>query len=307
MNMNSWSIISDERRVGSLLDAAKKLGGQTTAVVIGSRSLADSVADYGFNQVLLFETEMGFPAEAYGNQIADAAAEATPHVVLSTDAPTSRLVLGACGAKLHAAVISDICAIGVDGSDVAVSRTTADSKALEDLLVSGPLALIYVGEDAQSSGASALVEQQSTRIPDRTQRIIEIVEPVSSATSIHTATRIVAGGMGLGNKDNVRLLEKLADAAHAEIACTLPPCDDMRWFPSERVVGSSHNSISPELYIGVGISGQPQHCSGIRDAKVVVAINNDPENRFFKNCDYGILGNLEDIVPVLTAALKDRG
>ena len=78
----------------------------------------------------------------------------------------------------------------------------------------------------------------------------------------------------------------------------------MRWFDAHRVVGSSHNSIAPDLYIAVGISGQPQHLSGVRDAKVVLAINSDPDARIFRNCDYGILGDLYKVVPALTAALR---
>jgi electron transfer flavoprotein alpha subunit len=94
----------------------------------------------------------------------------------------------------------------------------------------------------------------------------------------------------------------LAGVINAEIACTLPICDDLRWLPSHRVVGSSHSQIAPELYIAVGISGQAQHISGIRDAKIVVAINIDPEAGIFKNCNYGITGDLYKIVPALASA-----
>ena len=96
----------------------------------------------------------------------------------------------------------------------------------------------------------------------------------------------------------------MAEALGAEIACSLSLCDDYRWFEHGRVVGTSTQRIAPRLYVSVGISGQPQHMTGVRGAKTIVAINNDPEAPIFRACAYGIVGDLNKVVPALTEALS---
>lgn len=307
MNMINWIIIIDERRAGGMIDTARKLGGEVVAAVVGPRTLADSMASYGFDRVLCFETAEGVPAEAYAAQVAKAAEAAAPHLVLSSDAPVARMLLGAVAAKLNAALIGSVRTLAADGERILVSRATAEGKVLEDVEVQGSLAVIYDGEDMDvSSAQTTSVELVAVEDPGAAMKLIETIETGDSA-GLMTAARVVCVGMGLMAKDDLKMIEELAEVMHAETCCTLPVCDDMRWFTSHSVIGSSHHQIAPDLYIGVGISGQPQHTSGIRDAKVIVAINNDPEARIFKNCDYGILGDLYKVVPALTSAFKSIG
>ncbi|SDF79758.1 hypothetical protein [Sporomusa acidovorans] len=105
--MNNWIIIIDERRAGGMLDAARRLGGQVVAAVVGPRALAENMAKLGFERVLCFEPAEGMPAEAYAAQVADAAKAAGPKLVLASDAPISRMLLGAVAAKLNAALMTD--------------------------------------------------------------------------------------------------------------------------------------------------------------------------------------------------------
>lgn len=308
MTMNSWIIIVDERRAGGMLDAARKLGGEVVAAVVGTRALADTMAGLGFDRVLCFETAEGVPAEAYAAQVAEAAEAEAPRLVLASDASVGRMLLGTVAAKLNAALIGTVRTLAADGERVVVSRSMAEGKVLEDVEVQGALAVIYDGEDMEtSSKQSVSVELISVKDPGGTMRLIETIEAGEDSVGLLTADRVIGVGMGLRSKDDLKLIEELAATMHAEIACTLPVCDDMRWFTAHSVIGSSHNQIAPDLYIGIGISGQPQHMSGIRDAKVVVAINNDPEARIFKNCDYGILGDLYKVVPAMISAFQNIG
>ncbi|MDR1961410.1 MAG: electron transfer flavoprotein subunit alpha/FixB family protein, partial [Gracilibacteraceae bacterium] len=137
-------------------------------------------------------------------------------------------------------------------------------------------------------------------------RLVETIEAEGGA-GLLTATRVVSVGMGLAAKNDLKLIEELAQAARAEMACTLPVCDDMHWLPAACVVGSSHSQVGPELYFAIGISGQPQHMSGIRDARIVVAVNSDPEARIFKHCSYGIVGDLYKVVPALISEFNKAG
>jgi electron transfer flavoprotein alpha subunit len=209
-------------------------------------------------------------------------------------------------ANLGAAVVSLVRTLDVEGDSIVVSRPTAGGRAVEILEATGILAGIFDGEDVkQTPTQPAAIEEASVTDPGDALRVVDTQAASADSAGLLTAARVVGAGLGIRAKADLKLIEDLAAAAHAEIACSLPVCDDMRWYESHRVVGSSHNQIAPELYIAVGISGQPQHMAGVRDAKVVVAINSDPDARIFKNCDYGILGDLYKIVPALTAALKE--
>ncbi len=305
MNMNSWIIISDERRVGGMQSAARKLGGQVTAAVAGPRGLADTVSGWGFDRVCCFETAEGVPVEAYAGQIAEAIAAEGPGLVLSSDVPTGRILLGAVAAKLNAALIGSIRNLAADGEMIVASRSTAEGRALEDIEVQGVLAGIYDGADVPVTPAEPVPVEVVAVGEPAAVRLVETIT-AGETSGLLTADRVVSVGMGLKGKDDLKLIEELAAAMHAEMACSLPACDDMHWLPAHRVVGSSHSQVAPRLYVAAGISGQPQHMSGIRDAKIVVAINNDPEARIFKNCNYGIVGDLYKIVPALAAAFKDN-
>ena len=302
MNTNSLVIITDERRIGGLLSAAKVLGDQVIAAVAGPRPLADMAASCGFDRVLHLETATDEPAEAYAQQFAEAVAATAPRLVLASDAPTSRMLLGAAAAKLGAAIISPVRSLATEGGSIVASRSIADDKLLEDIEVSGCMAGIFDGEEVDAI-PSQPVPIEPVTVGEASMRLLEIVESEGGGGML-TAARVVGVGVGLKAKDDLKLIEELAGAASAEIGCTLPVCEDVRWLPSHLVVGSSHNQIGPELYIAVGISGQPQHMAGLRDAKVVVAVNNDPEARIFKNCNYGIIGDLYKVVPELISAFN---
>jgi len=290
-----------------MLNAVRTLGGRVTAAVAGSRALADAVAGMGFDRVLCLETAEGVPVEAYAAQVADTIEAESPRVrvIVASDEPTSRILLGAAAARLGAAIIGAVRGLAGDGNCVMVSRSAAEGKIIEDIAVEGALAVIFDGDDVEAcSKQTTAVEVMALKAPGEALRLVEIAEAEDSG-GLLTASRVVGVGLGLVSKNDLELIEELADAMNAEIACTLPLCDDMRWFPSQRVLGSTYSQVAPDLYIAVGISGSPHHMSGVRDAKVVVAVNNDPDAKIFQNCDYGILGDLYKILPELASAFKN--
>jgi len=257
----------------------------------------------GFDRVLCFETGEDVPPEASVTAITSAAAAAGPTLVLSSDAPVSRVLLGAVAATLNAAVISSVRAVSSDGDHIVASRSTAEGKLLEDIAVSGALAGIFDGDDVPMDASESTPVEIQPVDSDSTLRRLGAVE-AEEGTGLLSAARVVSIGAGLAAKDDLTLIEQLAEAVHAEVACSLPVCENLRWLPASRVVGSSHKQIRPELYIAIGISGQPQHMSGVRDSKIVVAVNNDPEARIFKHCNYGIVGDLYKVVPALVDGFR---
>ena len=114
---------------------------------------------------------------------------------------------------------------------------------------------------------------------------------------------IVSVGRGIKEADNIPLVERLAEALGAELAASRPICD-AGWLPMERQVGSSGQTVAPKMYVAVGISGAIQHLVGMKGSRTVVAINKDPEAPIFEIADYGIVGDLFDVVPALTEAVQ---
>lgn len=305
MNKDSWIIITDDRRIGGMAAAARRLGGQTTAAVIGSRALADAAAAEGFDAVCWYDAAFATPIEAYAAQVAADIAAAAPRVVLASDAAPGRVVLGVAAARRGAAIVASVRNLALEGDILRVSRSAAEGRIIETFDAVCPLAGIYDGEDAKPSAVRlAPVKLAAASDPGNALRVVCVTQSDADDSGLRDAACVVGVGLGVRSRDDLGQIEQLAAAVHAQIACSLPVCDDMRWFDASRVVGSTHNQIAPDLYIAVGVSGQPQHLAGVRDAKVVVAINNDSDARIFKNCDIGILGDLYQIVPALTAALK---
>ncbi|MDR0433814.1 MAG: electron transfer flavoprotein subunit alpha/FixB family protein [Gracilibacteraceae bacterium] len=310
--MKTWIILTDERRAGGMLATARALGGEVAACAAGARALADAAVALGFDKVIHFDLPADAPAEACAAALGARAAADAPDVVLASDAPPARILLGAVSAVIEAAVVASARGLALREGRITVARATAEGKILEDLEIDGKLAAIYDGDDQDVQPASPPPPNAAPPPPVRAETVpvaageLKVMETLAGAegAGLLTAPKVVGVGLGLGSKANLPLIEELAAALRAEIACTLPVCNDMRWLGEHHVVGSSHSQIAPDLYIAAGVSGAPNHLSGARDAKITVAINNDPEARIFKFCDYGVVGDLTEIVPALTAALK---
>jgi electron transfer flavoprotein alpha subunit len=303
--MDSWIIVTEAGPVAGMAAAARSVGGAVTAAVVGPRALAESTAACGCDAVQWVAIDDGVPAEAVASQVADLIAGASPRLVLALDDPAGRALLAAAAVKLGAALLNSVPQLSVEGDDLVVRRPAVEGKVVETLVVPGALAGVFDGEDADAASvAPAAITEVAPSGAAASMRIVETTVAAGEAAGLQQAERVVSLGRGVRKRDDIALVEGLAAAAHAKVACTLPICDDMRWYDESHVVGTSTQQIAPDLYIAVGVSGQPQHMSGVRAAKVIVAINNDPEATIFKKSHYGILGDLYEIVPALTKAFE---
>ena len=158
-------------------------------------------------------------------------------------------------------------------------------------------------EHAHEKAGQGTVEIMNLEVPDSVTEVIER-KTVTGKTPLPEAELVVSAGRGMKGPENWGIIEELADVLGATTACSRPVAD-ADWRPHHEHVGQTGVAIRPNLYIAIGISGAIQHLAGVNNSKVIVVINKDPEAPFFKAADYGVVGDLFEVVPKLTKAIKE--
>jgi electron transfer flavoprotein alpha subunit len=303
MSVNAWIVVGDQPTVGNLITVARSLGGPVGAVVAGPRPVAEIMARSGVDKVVWCSAPDDVPAEASAPAVADAVAADPPRVVLAGRNPGERVLLGAAAARLNAAVLTGSRSVTIDGEDVVVVNAVFGDIAEETVAVSGPVALLLDGGSVPSADAtSAPIEEVS--VPPLGLKVIETRMHGFDQVDLNSAHRVIGVGRGLKAKEDLAMIEELARAVGAEIACSRPVAEGLNWMGKDRYIGSSGARISPQLYVAIGVSGQLQHMIGVTGAEIIVAINADPNAAVFKQADYGLVGDLYQLVPAVTAALR---
>jgi electron transfer flavoprotein alpha subunit len=211
----------------------------------------------------------------------------------------------ALAGRLNRPLVTDCVAV----KDGAYVRPMFQGKLQADIAVSGPhLATFQIGAfraDAVKQGSGAPVRKVSAAIDASKirQKPEAPFKEAKQAVDLSQAERIVAVGRGIKGQEHLQIAEQLAKAMGAELAASRPICD-AGWLPMDRQVGSSGQTVAPKLYVALGISGAIQHLVGMKGSRTIVAINKDPEAPIFEIADYGIAGDLFEVVPALIAALN---
>ncbi len=306
MTADGWVLATDTDKLSSMVAAVRAMGGDVTILAVGPRALAETAAAMGAHRVAWIETADDVPSEGYAATVGQALAAARPRLVLATTTPQGRALLGAAAAALGAVVVAGVVAIRVEDESVVVDRTDLDGRVIETLATTAPVAALFAGAAgevaAPALAAPAPIERLAAEWPSGIR--IEKAESVGAAgNGVADAERVVAVGRGVRAQADLAMVEDLAAALGAVIGCSMPIADDFGWVAKESYIGRSGQHISPRLYLALGISGAPQHLDGVRDAKTVVAVNIDPEAPIFRRADYGIVGDLYEVIPQLQAAL----
>jgi electron transfer flavoprotein alpha subunit len=289
--MTTW-IISTSPHIQALIDQARALSGEVVLIDAGCGPRA------GVDRILTFASE-DIPAEALAPAMARAVEAQAGDVVLVRDGPAERVLAGAVAAALDAPVLTDVRELSPDSATVGrFGGITLEQVRTERVRV-------VIAEGGAAGGASDLgptvpaVEHQDMII---TETLVEEAATVDLAS----AERIVSVGMGFRTQDNLALAQRLAEAINAGLACSRPIAEGQGWMPRESYIGVTGLRVSPGLYVALGISGQLQHMAGVREAKTIVAVNSDSAAPVFASCDYGVIGDIYDVLPVLTAQIEGR-
>lgn len=300
MTTTSYVIAAGHSAVGQLVAQAQALDGQIVALVVGTRAVAQKVAQSGVHAVVWLGEPQTRPAEAFASAVAERIA-AQPGHIFATRSATDRVLLGAAAAAVAAPVITGATKISESDRATVVDTTICGGIACRRLRFDGPVAVVM--------DAAPLIVHDAVEI-EYVEPALSSVEVVSvecadcESVDLSRARRIVAVGGGLKRREDLFLVEELAKALGAELGCTRPIAEGLGWLPRDRYIGISGSHVSPDLYVAVGVSGQLQHMAGCRTAKTVVAINTDPGAPIMGQSDYSIPGDLYELVPALTTALR---
>lgn len=292
--MTTTWIIAVEPQVAALVEIGRGLGGDVVVVAAGS----DGSAFAGADRVIAVPADSGVPAEALAPAVAAAVSAQSGDVVLAADRPAERVLAGATAARLAAPFVSG--AVHFAAGAVQVARY--GGLVLETVAVAGPVVAVVDGGGAAAGDAPEIETAAADAYPATVtaENTVEVQQ-----VDLGTAKRIIAVGRGFKAQEDLALARDLASAmGSTEVACSRPLAEGQDWFAKSRYIGVSGQSVSPEVYVAVGISGQMQHMSGAQNSSVVVAINSDANAPIFAQADYGIVGDLYDVLPALTDALK---
>jgi len=316
-------LVVAEQRDGALNKAsieavvgAQQLGDAVKAVLFGGdlEPAAKELALSGVEAVLTVSDAALADYTADGHVIAleQVIAAESPELVLLPHTYQTRDFAPALATRLARPIVTDCVGLRREGTTVTFTRPMFQGKVLADVVVeAGPpwLATVQAGafkaEALEKRSSPAPIVPVKVEIADGAirQRPEAPFREARQAVDLTRADRIVAVGRGIKGEEHLEIARGLASALDAELAASRPICDN-GWLPMDRQIGSSGQTVAPRLYVALGISGAIQHVVGMKGAKVIVAVNKDPEAPIFEISDYGIVGDLFDVVPAIIKELS---
>lgn len=318
-----------------LLGKAKELASSledksVTAVLIGSEvsNLVDELAQYGADRVIVVDNPVlkNYSTEPYTHALASVINHFKPEVMLVGATAIGRDLGPRTSARVKTGLTADCTQLEIGDFPIKPIPGHEAEQKHNQLLMTRPafggntIATIACPDHRpQMATVRPGVMQKITPVKDAKAEVIpfdpgfeenncyvnikEIVKEVSSVANIMDAKILVSGGRGVGSKENFKLLDDLAEVLHGTVSCSRAVVDN-GWLPKDLQVGQTGKTVRPHVYFAIGISGAIQHTAGMEESDIIVAINKDPNAPIFDVADYGIVGDLNKIVPLLTEGLK---
>ncbi len=315
--------------LGKAKELAADLNTDVSAVLIGSgvKGLADQLAEYGADKVIVVDDPelKDYRTEPYAHALSSVINEYKPEIVLVGATAIGRDLGPRVSARVATGLTADCTVLEI--GDFPLNPIPGQEQKHNQLLMTRPafggntiatiacpdnrpqMATVRPGvmqKIAPISGAKAeVIEYNPGFTPDNKYvEILEIVKELNDTVDIQEAKILVSGGRGVGSKENFKILEDLASAIGGTVSCSRAVVDN-GWMPKELQVGQTGKTVRPNVYFAIGISGAIQHTAGMEESDIIVAINKDETAPIFDVADYGIVGDLNKIVPKLTEALKN--
>jgi len=295
---------------------ADQLGTHLAAVSIGSSEEAQKLIQHGADKVFSISdpTLKTFQVDTYTDGLTALATEHKPDVLLIGATRSGLELAPRLAERLKTGCVTEATRLEPDAEKnyILIDRVTMGGNLAETQISrSKPqIATIPKGlfsalpADTSRKGEAIKVEP---KIKPPSTKLIETKPKPAKGVKLVDAPVIVSFGRGVRKKEDIPLIEQFAQAVGGVVGCSRPIAEDLRWLPEEQYIGLSGQKVSPKLYFALGISGQIQHLTGIRNSRIIVAVNNDPKAPIFEFSDYGIVADLYQLIPAFTEAMKQLG
>ena len=315
--------------IGKGKELAKDLGVEVTAVLVGSdvKGLADQLAEYGADKVIVVDDPelKEYRTEPYTHAIASVIKEFKPEIFLIGATEIGRDLGPRVCARIHTGLTADCTKLDI--GDFPMNPVPGRETKHNQLLMTRPafggntiatiacpdfrpqMATVRPGvmqKAPKEAGKKAVVTEFNPGFTKNNKYvdILEVVKAVSNTVDIMDAKILVSGGRGVGSPENFKILDDLAEAIGGTVSCSRAVVD-AGWKPKDLQVGQTGKTVRPNVYFAIGISGAIQHLAGMEESDIIVAINKDESAPIFDVADYGVVGDLNKIVPMLTEKIKE--
>jgi electron transfer flavoprotein alpha subunit len=305
----SFELTSEARRL------ADQMGQSVTAILLGSnmKGKAAELGKYGADKVIVADDDRlaTYTTDAYASVIAQLAQSGEPAIILLGASVQGKDLSGRLAARLGVGMVQDCVAFSLENGNLVAKRPIYAGKAYATVTFKNSVPqiatarpnVLELNEPDGSKTAEVVDAEFSLDDSQLKTKVVEIIQEEGAKVDLTEAERIVSGGRGMKGPENYTILEELADIIDATVGASRSAVDS-GWRPHSDQVGQTGKVVSPNLYIACGISGAIQHLAGMSTSKYIVAINKDPEAPIFQKADYGIVGDLFEVVPALTEEIK---
>ena len=297
----------------ALSEAVRQASGEpVSAVVIGNniKGLTDQIKVYKPGKILVVDGAdfANYSTEGYAAGLTEAIKKEQPRYVFAATTSMAKDVIPRVAARLDAACVTDVVELRRDGQKLVPVRSLYSGKAYGVFNLDAQLALLMLRPNifaiaAPEPGHTAAVEELSVTPEKVRAKVVETHASEGQKVELSEASIIVSGGRGIKGPENWPMLQSMCDVLGAALGASRAVVD-AGWIDHQHQVGQTGKTVSPQLYIAVGISGAIQHLAGMSSSKIIVAINKDPEAPIFKHATYGLVGDVFEIVPKLTEEFK---
>jgi electron transfer flavoprotein alpha subunit len=316
-----WCVVEDDRKgmpkkvmAEVIAEAVRLCGGPVEALWITDQATEaglTQLAAWGAPRVWLLEQAAFAPyrGEVWGPVAAELAARENPRAIFAPVTSRQREFMARLAARLEAGLSADSVAFALDGDQLVATRPVYAGKLLSRVSWAQTPWLATLRPNVfrpaeEQAGRTPTVERPAVSIPPAAMTLVERREEVSTGLpELTEAETVISGGRGMKGPENYVILEEMGAVIGAAVGASRAAVD-AGWRPHRFQIGQTGRTISPKLYLGFGVSGAIQHLAGMRTSKVIVAVNKDPEAPIFKIADYGIVGDLFEVVPALTQEFK---